>query len=267
MLLGSPAPTSVSKSGSASKRAAQHLWHHEDGSDIIPSIDTDDGSSESVSSLQCKECRDDSVVAGLEKNVLANESIAPLEAANSVVAWSALAALLGSPLPSSLVRKNTRRSATNLWDDGSATDEDLEHLLPFSLDHTSCEDTEGGYNDLAPQPFPRQGCKQDTNDDSHSIPSLSATFENDDRFSSSPLTPGRSYEDLFASPARTSSSTGLADSTLALGHRAFSCLTRRKEAHDLWTVETAGLSPDDDFPNVTVRGRTKLCQDLEMPSL
>ena len=54
------------------------------------------------------------------------------EAADSVLAWSALGVLLGSPAPRTVSTKRRKCPPMNLWDDGNSTEDDLDGLLSVS---------------------------------------------------------------------------------------------------------------------------------------
>ena len=201
MLLGSSAPKSVPKKRKVWRQAAHNLWYSEamgsDGLDTIPSIEEEDDNTGSISSMQSQEPLDDGIIAGLEEFVLANDTTASpendnngKEAADSVMAWSALAALLGAPAPRSIVGKKIKR--INLWDDDQAMMQDLDDLLPLTQDNNSREEDSKEATlektqqvALHVQACSQKGFRQDDDDDTHSIPSLSASY---DSSSSSQLT-------------------------------------------------------------------------------
>merc|ERR1712194_834513 len=138
----------------------------------------------SISSVQSKEPLDDGIITDLEEFMLANESNTPLrnvtdgkEAVDSVMAWSALAAFLGAPAPPLIVGKKIKRS--NLWADENSTEEELDDLLPFVQYHSSCEDAKAanGENTQQVDVDAQPGCGDISDDDTHSIPSLSASYD------------------------------------------------------------------------------------------
>ena len=241
MLLGSPAPAPVSKkSRRESRKAALSLFEISED-DAIPSIDTE-GDNESIPDPLCGDYQEE-IIPDVEDLM---QSGTPLEfntnkkeAAESVLSWSVLGALLGSPAPVSVTgkKKQARRSVKNLWADDDAED-DLDKLLPFA------EEDAGNLPSLL-------GSYDDDDSDDHSIPSLSDTYEGSlDTPNRSPLTLGGGpSEDLTSSPK------GVTDDVIAWG--AFAALMgapapkavqsrRRRESN----VFSDSSSEDEDFPSI-----------------
>ena len=199
MLLGSAAPESVPKKESASRQTAPNLLSGEatgqECSETIPSLEENEDDTGSISSAQSEEPLDVDTVDCPREFLLESESNAVLEsntaekAVDSVMAWSALAALLAAPAPPSVARKKTK--PTNLWDDDDATDKNLDDLLSCAQDDISCEDTKkineenAKQGHLHVQVFSHKGFERDVGEDTDSVPSLSATNKSS---SSSPLT-------------------------------------------------------------------------------
>jgi hypothetical protein len=180
MLLGSPAPKSIPKK---SGKKCSNLWKEADGEcDHMPDIDGQSGDHVG-----------DDLSATIDLNGLLAEPadvIVPAVAiestqTDSVLAWSALGMLLGSPAPKSVSKKRSSRAVSkNLWDDGTAI-EDASNAVPFIFT--------GDENDsisLSPWKVPLGqkswlGC-HDVSDgeDSHStharVPSLSATSDGEE---------------------------------------------------------------------------------------
>jgi len=211
MILGAPAPKLVSKKNrNASRVVARNLWEdgeamENDGLDTIPSIHLDEDGIDGIPSPLSEEHQDEHIIPDVEELTLANafHVTDKREVADSAMAWSALAALLGSPAPSSIVGKKIKRnkgSVVNLWDDGNATEEDLDDLLSFTQDDNE-ENTQQVYH--GDQLITQKGFGQDASDDDDDTqPSLSGTVDDDDVSSSSPLTLGGFYDDLIPSPTR-----------------------------------------------------------------
>jgi len=264
MLLGSPAPKLVNKK--TNKASVENLWEENratenEESDTVPSIHRDDA--DSIPS-PLSEDHDENTIPGVIElssvnafdNSLKNVTDKK-EVANSAIAWSAVAALLGSPAPSSIPgkkRKADKGSRSNLWDDGNAIMEDLDDL---SLSQSDSSGEDG--NEVNAQNVPQAAhdntyiasVEPDVSDDdfdAHSIPSLSGLHDNETG-SSSPLTicdsHSSSFDGSISTMKRVSSSKGLADTALAWGALA-ACLgapkaalrpKRKKEVQNLWGVE------------------------------
>eukprot|EP00584_Thalassiosira_punctigera_P024378 CAMPEP_0172574162 /NCGR_PEP_ID=MMETSP1067-20121228/136562_1 /TAXON_ID=265564 ORGANISM="Thalassiosira punctigera, Strain Tpunct2005C2" /NCGR_SAMPLE_ID=MMETSP1067 /ASSEMBLY_ACC=CAM_ASM_000444 /LENGTH=529 /DNA_ID=CAMNT_0013366785 /DNA_START=270 /DNA_END=1855 /DNA_ORIENTATION=+ len=157
ILLGSPAPRSVpTKNIRLSRNATRNLWEEmgamgNDELNTIPSIHLDDDDISSISSRPCEDDVNEHIIPDLDELSTANATknsphrsydIDKKSAADSTIAWTALAALLGSPTPLSAVGKKSMRhkgSVTNLWDDGNAAEDDLDGLL---MHVGSCEDVD-----------------------------------------------------------------------------------------------------------------------------
>ncbi|KAL3761475.1 hypothetical protein ACHAWU_006505 [Discostella pseudostelligera] len=187
MLLGSPAPKSIPKK---SGNKCSNLWKEADGEcDHMPEIDGQSGDHVG-----------DDLSATIDLNELPAEpadDIFPavaIESAqtDSVLAWSALGMLLGSPAPKSVSKQRSSRAVSkNLWDDGTAI-EDASNAVPFI--------STGDENDsiiLSPWKVPLGqrswlGC-HDVSDgeDSHSthsrVPSLSATSDGEEDAPQTPV--------------------------------------------------------------------------------
>jgi hypothetical protein len=127
-ILGSPAPQSVAKRRTSSRRTS--LFESEDGPDMLPEIDDDEDGAIDMGELVDGEETDN------VKHVEAPTSSE--EGAESVLAWSALGALLGSPAPASVSRASVSRLSLNLWDDG----EDSDALPEIEEESVACEEGE-----------------------------------------------------------------------------------------------------------------------------
>mmetsp|Transcript_57599 Transcript_57599/g.122187 ORF Transcript_57599/g.122187 Transcript_57599/m.122187 type:complete len:827 (+) Transcript_57599:420-2900(+) len=280
MILGLPAPQSVSKMKSKISRVAvKNCWVDigtigDDGLDIIPSIDLPEDGVDFTPSSQAEDSQDEISLPDVDEspNVLdysqTHHGATNKEVADSTVAWSALAALLGTPAPPFVVGKKSKPNkgmVINLWDDCNGIVEDLDDLSLSQNDSIGEEgdeaDEDRNHKDdqnglsVTEQSF-ELGVSED-NDDTHSMPSLSGTF-NDEEGSSSPLTlggsPNASFDGLANSLKRVSSDKDLADSVLVWGALA-ACLgspapkaalssKRKKEARDLWGTESDGNAAD-----------------------
>jgi len=266
MLLVSPAPKLVKKK--ASKASVKNLWEENrstenEESDTVPSIDRDDA--DSIPSPLSDDHDENTIPDTIElspANALDNSlenATDKKEVADSAIAWSALAALLGSPAPSSIngkKRKVVKGSRSNLWDYGNAITEDLDDFS-LSQGDSSGEDGNEVNEQNALQAFHDStfiaSVEPDASDDdfdAHSIPSLSG-FHDNETGSSSPLTlcdsHSSSFDGSISTLKRVSSSKGLADTALAWGALA-ACLgapapkaalrpKRKKEVQNLWGVE------------------------------
>mmetsp|Transcript_37262 Transcript_37262/g.78586 ORF Transcript_37262/g.78586 Transcript_37262/m.78586 type:complete len:777 (-) Transcript_37262:254-2584(-) len=251
-ILGSPAPKSTVK---RSRKEKQKVWDTADNeADVLPEIEEDmDGELEmndmldAILSLDQDHCVPTMVVNDpLHDNKVSDEK----GAADSALAWGALAAVLGSPAPTSVLGKKKRRSkgsVTNLWDDGS-NDEGLDEMPSFAQEGVEEEFTK--QRDHATQSTAESAFGMDASqyddDDAHSIPSLSGTY---DTGSSSPLTLASSLgssSDGFPSPSKEIGKKNLTDNVLAwgalgalLGAPAPKAALRpkRRSARDLWSSE------------------------------
>jgi hypothetical protein len=185
MLLGSPAPKSVPRKCAMKKCFS--LWGTGGESDPMPEIEAHRGGHDDEGDPlpEIGQCgRDDDDLSALFdlNELLGENSDGPVPEVSiqstqtdSVLAWSALGMLLGSPVPKSISKKCRK----NLWDDGSSKGNDSSNVVPFIFT--------GDENDaiILPQwkiPLGQKswlGCND--GEDSHStqsfsrMPSLSAT--------------------------------------------------------------------------------------------
>lgn len=210
MLLGSPAPASVSMGSKKAPRrnpfldgnaaadgetdAIPSIYEDEhDDNNIIPSID-EEGDDVWIPIVPEDQAQHETVIPDVEDH--ASNNTPPVvtnasdknEVANSAIAWGALAALLGSPAPVSVVGKKSRREkgSINLWNDGDAPEEDLDNVLQSYTGPCIRKDT----------------ATSDT-DETVSMPSLSGTLDDESAYGS--------YDSLINSPQRTLSKKSLAD--------------------------------------------------------
>ncbi|KAL9184461.1 hypothetical protein ACHAXT_002547 [Thalassiosira profunda] len=263
-ILGSPAPSSVVKKNAT--KARTNLWEDGEVENQLPEIvpgpedETFDNEDESlcVPSVVLEEPIDLDELPESEHTPaksLRQEETTQKEAADSVLAWSALGMLLGSPTPKAVAKKS-RKPATNLWDDGEgASEEDLDDLvLGAGGDDAEAEGDEDEEEEDSSDDIPSLSGTVDEDDDDHSIPSLSAD---------SPVTVGAA--DLISAHPKLdlSAKKEAADSVLAwsalgmlLGSpapKATQPRRNRRGAQDLWGEEDAivtnlfkAFSLDDD---------------------
>ncbi|KAL7483172.1 hypothetical protein ACHAW6_010201 [Cyclotella cf. meneghiniana] len=153
-LLGSPAPSCVLQKKDRS--AAINLWSNcstADGDEIIslPCSESDELFEDNISAAlfpQDIELNDELSLSGLQ--IESNDSCVVRkneDNASSVLAWSALAALLGSPAPSCVLQKQSR-PVMNLWADVDANQDDDLISLSRSEESFIDDSGEGGIGHL-----------------------------------------------------------------------------------------------------------------------
>ncbi|KAL7521588.1 hypothetical protein ACHAWX_006270 [Stephanocyclus meneghinianus] len=153
-LLGSPAPSCVLQKKDRS--AAINLWSNcstADGDEIIslPCSESDELFEDNISAAlfpQDIELNDELSLSGLQ--IESNDSCVVRkneDNASSVLAWSALAALLGSPAPSCVLQKQSR-PVMNLWADVDAHQDDDLISLSHSEESFIDDSGEGGIGHL-----------------------------------------------------------------------------------------------------------------------
>jgi len=260
-ILGSPAPTSVVRKGFVKERV--NLWEDGKPTDTLPEIDDED------SVLDTDECDNTSLLsfelnelgeADEQINIFANDGteVNGKDSSDSVLAWSALGMVLGTPAPKIVSRKNRKfrvEVAKKLWEDSDVGPCDVSDTIP-SIDPDEDEVTRTP-SLLPDQPptirkwYVEQDPLQDScDDDTCSLPSLSKVPSlldssiDDDEDSS---IPSNSCTDFSTPPVREVSSESLADSVLAwsalaalMGSpapKAISSPKRKKEVRDLWGEE------------------------------
>jgi hypothetical protein len=275
MLLGSPAPKPLAlNTKKGRKGTSKNLWEDEceaatedDLNNLLPEIgeEVEDGSAAcedempkfddiqsatsetsdqedrlSAASIDMKELADASEEVDVAQGSCHKES------ADSVLAWSALGMILGTPAPKSVSKKKVKNSSSkNLWDDGTASsDVELDGLLDAV--ELECTDVEG---------IPTSVAYDEEDIDTHSIPSLSGTSDYDSSSTrSTSQTASCQGDSLASSPERQrGSKKEITDSVLAWG--AFAALmgapapkaalpSKRRKARDLWCDEGADVADD-----------------------
>jgi hypothetical protein len=139
-ILGSPAPLSVSKKSATKKKV--HLWNDRK-EDLPPEIEGKDDKDDC--DVLCPPIDlTELVEADEQENILTGPFIELQDedrrekSAESVLAWTALGMLLGSPAPKSVCRKSRKESnvvARNLWKDfESIRDDALDEVPNISPD-------------------------------------------------------------------------------------------------------------------------------------
>ncbi|KAL3779455.1 hypothetical protein ACHAW5_006450 [Stephanodiscus triporus] len=137
-ILGSPVPSCVSKKSAAKKRG--NLWDDGEEEDVLPEIEGHDDNQDESDFLSAPIDLTELVEADEQVIILAGESIesqegdSGRESAESVLAWTALGMLLGSPAPKSVCKKSRKESeeaAKNLWKDNKGFGDDALDTVPF----------------------------------------------------------------------------------------------------------------------------------------
>lgn len=189
-LLGSHAPSSVTQYMKATKKMSRSLTEkccfRGESEDVITlsrnTVENEDGAFFMDDTQDLPHARGDTIAANFLSSELLNyESVftdftaEPIDiessrkdVEDSVLAWSALAALLGSPIPEIAFRRThqcERRSPKNLWVENDADGDDIDMIsLPTSSDDDSFIGTIEG--------------QDGEEDELHSIPSLNPYSDN-----------------------------------------------------------------------------------------
>jgi hypothetical protein len=136
--LGSPAPRSVSKKSATKKEC--HIWNDCE-EDVPPEIEgqyeDEDDCDVLCAPIDLTELVDgdeeDSILAGPSTEL--QDGYKGEESAESVLAWTALGMLLGSPAPMSVCKKSSRKKsyvvAKNLWKDFESIGDEALDSVPF----------------------------------------------------------------------------------------------------------------------------------------
>lgn len=197
-ILGSPAPSSVSKKSAARKHV--NLWHDGEEEDELPEIEGYDDSEDERDFLSAPIDLTELVEADEQVNILAGQSIelqdrdSGRESAESVLAWTALGMLLGSPAPKSVCKKSRKESeeaAKNLWKDNKACGDDALDIVPF-ISPDEVDESIATECRLRAEKW-LDGQDQESVPSLSMTPSLSGSSDEEDDDSSSPVT--RSLDD------------------------------------------------------------------------
>jgi len=173
-ILGSPAPKSLLDNKKRARKVCVTLWEDDREDDQLPNIDndeddlvdellskfqalnlsedvvdaTDNFSIPSVSSevqIDDEEEEEEDTIPNVEDaDDVEDVSFSPLstptkskDAADSTLAWAILSAVLGSPAPSSVIKKKTKKEHDNLWQG----DDDESDVLPDMEEQQHNEET------------------------------------------------------------------------------------------------------------------------------
>ena len=185
-ILGSPAPSSVSKKSATRKRV--NLWDDGEENDLLPEIeeqvyyeDECDVLSSPIDLTELVEADEQVILA--DQSIVLQKGDSGRESAESVLAWTALGMLLGSPAPKSVCRKSKKESeeaAKNLWRDFEAIGDALDTVPFISPD---LEDEEDDPIATECHMFAEKwfdGQDQDSVESLSRMPSLSGTSDDDD---------------------------------------------------------------------------------------
>jgi len=136
-ILGSPAPSSVSKKRATRKR--ENLWEVCEEDDMPPEIEGRDYNEDACDDLSAPIDLTE-LEADEQVNVLADQYVElqegdrGKESAKSLLAWTAIGIFLGSPAPKSVCkkgRKETGEVAKNLWKDFESIGDNGLDTVPF----------------------------------------------------------------------------------------------------------------------------------------
>jgi len=185
-ILGSPAPSSVSKKSATRKRV--NLWDDGKEDDLLPEIEGQDYYEDECDVFSAPIDLTELVEAD-EQAILADQSIvlqkgdSRKESAESVLAWTALGMLLGSPAPKSVCKKSMKESekaANNLWRYVEAIGDALDTVPFISPDLEDEEDDPIATEGRIFAEHWRDGQEQDSVPSLSRTPSLSGTSDEED---------------------------------------------------------------------------------------
>ena len=238
-ILGSPAPSSLTKKKKAVKRYYLCENNIDDEIDLIPEIDDPVDIDEEIDLNELI----DNVDKDIEVKSLVDAKV-ELHAINKnnddVLAWSALSMILGSPSPKSVSQCNRRKRlspevARNLFWDFNEVDgvNDMDTIPSIEPD----EEEDKSYEQLT------DPCPEENDDDDHSVPSLSSlsgTYYGED---DDPSTPLSTYDNfILSSPSicKEQADDVLAWSMLSMilsspAPKATSTLNKRRQGSNLWS--------------------------------